>query len=41
MNEINELPNPQLGTFACLNALATGSQAKEPKFLPTHHNDVR
>jgi len=36
MNDRNKMPTAHPGTFACPNARATASQAKEPEFLPTH-----
>jgi hypothetical protein len=35
MNDRNKMPTAHSGTFACPNAQATASQAKEPEFLPT------
>jgi len=35
MNDRNKIPTAHSGTFACPNARATASQAKEPEFLPT------
>jgi len=37
MNDKNKMPIAHSGTFACPNAQATASQAKEPEFLPTHN----
>ncbi|MCW5885645.1 MAG: hypothetical protein KIT33_11805 [Candidatus Kapabacteria bacterium] len=36
MNDKNIMPTAHSGTFACPNARATASQAKEPEFFPTH-----
>jgi hypothetical protein len=36
MNDRNLMPTAHSGTFACPNARATASQAKEPEFFPTH-----
>lgn len=36
MNDRNKMPTAHSGIFACPNARATASQAKEPEFLPTH-----
>jgi len=37
MNDKNKIPTAHSGTFACPNARANASQAKEPKFCQRYN----